>query len=73
MHTSPGFTTEKIHLFEASELEEGKSDLDDDEELIVDWRSPAEVWEQVRLGSARTSAPTLIGLLLALARSGFAP
>jgi len=34
--TTPGFTDERIHLFLARELEPGRQDLQDDEELAVE-------------------------------------
>jgi ADP-ribose diphosphatase len=33
VYSSPGFTDERIHLFVATGLEEGETDLDDDEEV----------------------------------------
>ena len=69
MFTSPGYSTEKIFLFEAKELHEVPHDPDPNEPLTVEWRSLAEVWRDVQAGQVATSAPTLVALAYALGRS----
>jgi ADP-ribose pyrophosphatase len=61
--SSPGFTDERIHLFLATGLEEGESDLDDGEELEV-VRVP--VSELPGLLAEIEDVKTLAGLLLYL-------
>ena len=63
--SSPGFTDERIHLFLATRLEEGDSDLDDGEELEV-VRVPAS--ELSGLLAEVEDVKTLAGLLLYLRR-----
>jgi 8-oxo-dGTP pyrophosphatase MutT (NUDIX family) len=70
MYTSPGFTDELLHLFEAHDLEPAHAQADEDEELELAWLDVRSAWEGVRSGSIATSAPTLVGLAFALARLG---
>jgi ADP-ribose pyrophosphatase len=60
---APGFVTERIHLFEAEDLQPVEGErlpTDPDEELEVLWRTPEEL-----LGCPTTDAKTLIAALLA--------
>ncbi len=59
---SPGFTDERVHLFEATALRPAAGSLDPDEELEVVWRHPAEVWAEAARGEVQTSMVTLLGL-----------
>ena len=68
MFTSPGYSTEKIFLFEVQDLHEVPHDPDPDEPLTVAWRSLTEVWRDVQAGRVATSAPTLVALAYALGR-----
>jgi 8-oxo-dGTP pyrophosphatase MutT (NUDIX family) len=67
---SPGFTDERVHLFEATGLRPATGTLDEGEELEVAWREPAEVWKAVARGELETSMVTLLGLRHALAGLG---
>ena len=68
MFTSPGYSTEKIYLFEAKDLLELPHTPDPDEPLTVQWRSLEGVWRDVQEGRVVTSAPTLVALAHALGR-----
>lgn len=61
--TAPGFTDEVIHIYQASGLQPGKQNLDQDEVLeVVEW--PLEVaMAKIRDGTIR-DAKTIIGLQL---------
>lgn len=69
-YSSPGFTTEKIHLFEATDLRAVKAQHDPDEVLTVTWGSPVILCRQIREGQLASSAPTVTALLYLLARFG---
>jgi 8-oxo-dGTP pyrophosphatase MutT (NUDIX family) len=70
LYTSPGFTDEVIHLFEAHDLEPAHAKADEDEELELAWMDVRAAWDAVRSGNLATSAPTAVGLTLAMARLG---
>ena len=72
-YTSPGFTDEKIYLFRASNLETAHAQPDPGEDLTVDWRDPAEVWQAVARGDVHTSAVTLLGIQQLLLDRGVRP
>ena len=69
-HTSPGFTDEIIHLFQAFDLEPAFAERDDGEELSIEWRDATEAWHDAVSGGLATSAATLLGLRHALAELG---
>lgn len=73
-YTSPGFSDEKVHLFEASDLRPAPDAVQDEgEDLQVVWRDPLEAWQAVQEGRLQTSMVTLLGLLHAMTASGSAP
>ena len=43
LYSSPGFTDEKIHLYQARNLTEAEGELDEGEELTVQWRDVNEL------------------------------
>ena len=47
MYTSPGFTDELIHLFEARDLRPVHAQPDDSEDLEVEWLELRHAWEAV--------------------------
>ncbi len=47
IYTTPGFSDEKIHLFFASDLEEGKQELDEDEFVETKWFTVEEVEKMI--------------------------
>lgn len=69
-HTSPGFTDEIVHLFQAFDLEPAFAERDEGEQLSIEWRSASEVWHEAAAGGLATSAVTLLGLRHALAELG---
>lgn len=60
-YSSPGFCTEKIHLFYARGLEEGEQNLDEFEDLEVIKVSCDEALRMIKLGEI-VDAKTIIGL-----------
>lgn len=59
--TAPGFTDEVIHIYQATNLEAGKQNLDQDEVLeIIEW-SFEEAMARIQDGTIR-DAKTIIGL-----------
>jgi 8-oxo-dGTP pyrophosphatase MutT (NUDIX family) len=70
MYTSPGFTDELLYLYEATELEPAHAEADEGEELELAWLDVRTAWDGARNGTIATSAPTLVGLAVALARLG---
>lgn len=72
-YVSPGFTDEKVHLFEARELRPAHAEPDPGEDLTVAWRAPDAAWAAVLAGELATSMVTLLGLRHALAQDGRAP
>lgn len=69
-YSSPGFTTEKIHLFEAADLRSAAATADPDEVLTVSWENPVTLWQHIREGQLASSGPTVIALMYLLARLG---
>jgi ADP-ribose pyrophosphatase len=63
---SPGFLTEKMHLFLATELTETQQNLEDDEILTVERRSLFDLLEMTRNGQIE-DAKTIIGITFASA------
>lgn len=57
---SPGYVGEKMDIFLAEELTEGKQELMDDERLITQWFESSEVGEMIRRGEIQ-DGKTLIG------------
>ena len=62
--TSPGFTTEKIHIFLATELKQGKVNFDEDERIDLIYASPEDAVRMIYNGSIR-DAKTIVGILTA--------
>lgn len=69
-YTSPGFTDEKLYVYEAKELERQEGERDADEELRLEWREAEEIWRELSRGEIATSAPTALALVYALGRAG---
>lgn len=66
---SPGFLEEKMHVYLATGLTEGKQFLDDDEVLEIVRLPIAEALEMITSGEIQ-DAKTIIGLMLAAPRVG---
>lgn len=61
-YVSPGFTDERVHLFEAHDLTIAAGRPDPGEELRIEWRDLDEVWAAASGGEVATSMVTLLGL-----------
>lgn len=70
VYTSPGFTDEKIYLFEAKGLSPAYGETDDGEDVTVSWRHLPSLWNEIREGKIASSAPTVLALSFALGRMG---
>ncbi len=68
-HSSPGFTDEKIFLFEATDLSPTQGELDEGEDLSICWLEPRELWESIKAGSLASSSPSVMALQIVLSRS----
>ena len=69
-YVSPGFLSEKMHVFLATELQETAQNLDDDEFLSIEKYSFPELFEMMRNGEIE-DAKTMVGVILAGAKLGF--
>ena len=69
-YVSPGFLSEKMHVFLATDLQETAQSLEDDEFLSVEKYSFAELFEMMRNGEIE-DAKTMVGIILAGAKLGF--
>jgi ADP-ribose pyrophosphatase len=68
-YVSPGFLTEKMHLFLAAELTETAQRLEEDEILTIERYSFADAFALIRSGEIQ-DGKTIIGVMLAGARLG---
>lgn len=68
-YVSPGFLTEKMHVFLATELKETSQSLDDDEMVEIERVSFGKAFEMIRNGEIE-DAKTIVGLTLAGTRFG---
>lgn len=69
-YVSPGFLTEKMHVFLATELQVTAQNLDDDEFLSIEKYSFAELFEMIRSGEIE-DAKTIVGVIMAGAKLDF--
>jgi ADP-ribose pyrophosphatase len=69
-YVSPGFLTEKMHVYMATNLTETAQDLEADEILTIERISFEEGFEKIRNCEIQ-DAKTIIGLVLAGAKFGF--
>lgn len=67
-YTSPGFCTELLHVYLASELEQGEAATEEDEQIEVSRLSLAEAAKLITSGEI-CDAKTIAGLLLARDRA----
>jgi ADP-ribose pyrophosphatase len=68
-YSSPGFTDEKVYLFEARDLAPYDGEPDYGEGVTPEWRDLRETWQAIQAGEVASSYPTLLGLALALGRA----
>ncbi len=69
-YVSPGFLTEKMFVFLATELTEVGQNLDEDERLSVERFSFPQIYKMIS-GGELEDAKTMLGLILAGTRLGF--
>ncbi len=70
LHSSPGFCTEKVYIFEASKLRPAYAPPDDGEKLTIVWRDLAQTWQDIKEGKLFSSSHTTLALCYALGRMG---
>ncbi len=71
IYSSPGFSTEKVFIFEATDLSPAPDARPDEgEALVVEWRPLRATYEAIRTGRVASSAHTLLALTHALGRRG---
>ena len=68
-YVSPGFLTEKMHVFLATELTETGQKLEEDEVLTIERHSFPDLLEMIRDGEIE-DAKTMVGIMLASERVG---
>ncbi len=66
-YVSPGFLTEKMHVFLATQLTETEQRLEDDEILTIERHSFTDLREMIRNGEIE-DAKTIIGVTMSAAR-----
>lgn len=69
-YVSPGFLTEKMFLFMATNLTETAQNLEEDEILSIEKLTFPEAFEKIKNGEIE-DAKTIVGLILAGAKFGF--
>lgn len=69
-YVSPGFLSEKMFIFLATELTETAQNLEDDELLTIERFTFPEIFEMIKRGEFE-DAKTIAGLILAGAKLGF--
>lgn len=69
-YVSPGFLTEKMFVFLATDLSETSQNLDEDEVISIEKFSFPQLFEKIRSGEIK-DAKTIIGVILAGAKFGF--
>lgn len=69
-YVSPGFLTEKMFVFLATDFTESSQNLDEDEILTIERLSFPEIFEMIKRGEFE-DAKTMLSLILAGARFGF--
>ena len=69
-YVSPGFLTEKMHVFLATELQESEQNLDENEFLSIVKITFSQAFEMIRNGEIE-DAKTICGVILAGAKLGF--
>lgn len=69
-YVSPGFLTEKMHVFLATDLTETEQNLEADELIEIEKITFEQAFEKIKNGEIE-DAKTIIGLILAGAKFGF--
>lgn len=73
VYSSPGFTDEKVYLFEATDLFDDHLPGDEEHDFEHAWRPLLETYRQISSGDLPSSSPTLLGLTYALGKRGRLP
>ncbi len=71
--SSPGFTDEKVYVFEAADLFDHKLPGDEEDDFEFAWKPLEQTWQEIAHGEVASSAPTLFGLTYALGKRGKLP
>jgi ADP-ribose pyrophosphatase len=69
-YVSPGFLTEKMHVFLATDLRASKQNLDEDEFLSIEKFGFEQIFQLIKNGEIQ-DAKTIVGIILAGAKFGF--
>lgn len=69
-YVSPGFLTEKMFVYLATDLQAGQQNLEDDELLTIEKLTFPDAFEKIKNNEIQ-DAKTIIGLILAGAKFGF--
>lgn len=69
-YVSPGFLTEKMHVFLATDLIETQQNLEEDELIEIERITFEQAFEKIKNGEIE-DAKTIVGLILAGAKLGF--
>ena len=69
-YVSPGFLTEKMHVFLATDLTETQQNLEADELIEIEKLTFSQAFEKIKNGGIE-DAKTIVGLILAGAKFGF--
>ena len=69
-YVSPGFLTEKMFVYLATDLQEGEQNLEEDELLTIEKLTFSEAFEKIKNNEIQ-DAKTMVGLILAGAKFGF--
>jgi len=71
LYASPGFTDERVYLFEVADPRADTSHAPDPtEDLRLEWRDALDVWRALATGTEATSGVTVLALRHLLARLG---
>ena len=70
VYSSPGFTDEKVYLFEATELYDSRLQGDEGDDFEFAWRPLRASFEQIAAGELQSSGPALMALTYALGKRG---
>ena len=70
VYSSPGFTDEKVYLFEATELYDSRLQGDEGDDFEFAWKPLRESFEKIAAGELQSSGPALLALSYALGKRG---
>lgn len=73
VYSSPGFTDEKIYIFEVTDTFDFHLPGDEEHDFESAWKPLLGTYQQIGSGEIASSTPTLLGLTYALGRRGRLP